>query len=386
MKIGIITLPLHANYGGNLQCYALQTILKQMGHEATNVNIQYPRAHLTLKERPKLYWNRLKNKINGDKIGGIIFYEEKERWFKSVYNKYATRFIKQNITLTDKIYVNKNDFIELASMNFDAFIAGSDQIWRIPYTFPSIKPYFLHFLKNSPIKRFSYAASFGTDEREFSEEQQSACGSLIQQFQAVSVREDSAINMIKNTYQWKCKNPVQVLDPTLLLDKSHYLKLISKHNTTANNGELFYYILDSTPEKQDVIDQISQTMCLKPYTVYSPGFNMTDKKAPKAMPPVEQWLRAFNDARFIVTDSYHGCIFAIIFNKPFLAYGNIERGLTRFKSLLKIFNLENRLITTNNITQESYQAPIDWDFVNQNLVQWRKHSMEFLNKNLNNTE
>lgn len=382
MKIGIITLPLHTNYGGNLQCYALQTILKQMGHIAINVNIQYPKAHLSLKERPKLYWKRLKNKLKGDKIGGIIFYEEKEAYFKYAYSKYANRFIKHHITLTDKIYVEEDDFKELSLMDFDLFIAGSDQIWRIPYTYPSIKPYFLHFLENSNIKRFAYAASFGTDEHEFTNKQCSICNTLIQQFEAISVREESAIKLIKDIYQWKCMNPTLVLDPTLLLDRSHYLKLITNTHTKPNTGKLFYYILDPTNQKTNFIDQISQAISMKPFTVYSSGYNITDKRPPKAMPPIEQWLQAFNDAEYIITDSYHGCIFAIIFNKPFIAYGNIERGLARFTSLLKLFNLENRLITTNDIPQSVYQDKIDWDFVNTNLTRWREYSLDFLKQNL----
>lgn len=383
MKIGIITLPLHTNYGGNLQCYALQTVLNQLGHNAININIQYPRAHLTLRERPSLYWKRLKNKLKGDKIGGIIFYEEKELYFKNRYNKYATRFINEYIKLTDKIYVNENDFKNLLSMDFDLFVAGSDQIWRIPYTYPSIKPYFLHFLENSGIKRFAYAASFGTDEQEFSENQQYICNSLIQQFQSVSIREESAINLIKEIYHWECQDPVLVLDPTFLLNKSHYQRLISETHTRKSTGELFYYLLDPTPQKEDYVNQISKSMHMKPYTVYSPGFNMTDKRPPKPMPPVEQWLRAFNDAQFIITDSYHGCIFAIIFNKPFIAYGNNKRGLTRFTSLLKLFNLENRLITNNGSPENIFKVEIDWDNVNMSLDKWRKHSMDFLKQNLN---
>jgi hypothetical protein len=98
--------------------------------------------------------------------------------------------------------------------------------------------------------------------------------------------------------------------------------------------------------------------------------------------PVEVWLQGFADAEFVVTDSFHACVFAILFNKPFIAYLNPERGGTRFESLLAKFNLLNRLLTTSDAFCPDELPPIDWADVNNRLCELRKSSMEFLRQSL----
>jgi len=101
------------------------------------------------------------------------------------------------------------------------------------------------------------------------------------------------------------------------------------------------------------------------------------------LPPVTQWLQSFMDAKFIVTDSFHGCVFSIIFNKPFIAIGNEGRGLTRFISLLKVFKLENRLmLKSSELTDTLIFSDINWDQVNEIIKLEQARSTEFLNKNL----
>ena len=99
-------------------------------------------------------------------------------------------------------------------------------------------------------------------------------------------------------------------------------------------------------------------------------------------PSVTAWLRAFMDAEMVITDSFHGWVFSIIFNKPFWVIGNEERGLARFNSLLSMFELRNRLIKADRIPSD-LSVPIDWNKVNATRKYWQEKSSNFLKTHLN---
>lgn len=359
MKIAILTLPLHSNYGGIIQNYALQTVLEKMGHEVYTINLNKPKAKINLAKAPLIISKRLIKKILGRK-DGIIFLERKRNKDELVIKKYLNRFINNKIHLTEPFYLKK-DLQRINHMGFDSIIVGSDQVWRIPYAYPDIQTYFLDFVKNKNILKIAYSASFGTDKIEFSEAQIKECGKLIKDFKRISVREDSALDLINNKYKWECKyKPIQTLDPTMLLTKEEYINLSSDYQNKLD-GELFYYILDMTEDKKKVLDQMSKDLGYKPFTVKSISDNWFDDIQKQIVPPIELWLQAFNKAKYIFTDSFHGCVFSIIFNKDFVAYGNKERGLSRFDSLIRMFNIKDRFI----YKYEDYSSSLI-----QNLINW----------------
>lgn len=377
MKIAILTLPLHSNYGGIIQNYALQTVLEKMGHEVYTINVNKPKAKINLAKAPLIISKRLIKKILGRK-DGIIFLERKRNKDELVIKKYLNRFINNKIHLTEPFYLKK-DLQRINHMGFDSIIVGSDQVWRIPYAYPNIQTYFLDFIKNKNIKKIAYSASFGTDEIEFSENQIKECGKLINNFESVSVREKSALDLINNKYRWKCKHaPIQTLDPTMLLSQEEYISLSSDYKDILD-GELFYYILDMTEDKKKVLEQISKDLDYKPFTVKSISDNWFDDVEKQVVPPIEIWLQAFNKAKYIFTDSFHGCVFSIIFNKNFVVYGNEERGLSRFKSLLSLFNIENTLIQSSNDIQKGYQE-FNWKNINMILEKLKKQDIQYLNQ------
>ena len=135
-----------------------------------------------------------------------------------------------------------------------------------------------------------------------------------------------------------------------------------------------------TEEKQRLVDKISKEKNLIPLVVNSKVENLQAELNERIQPPVENWIQGFCDADFVITDSFHACAFSIIFNKPFIVYGNASRGLARFKSLLSIFNLSNRFITSTN----DYKAmpDINFDEVNRIMNKYREKSMSFLSKML----
>ena len=109
--------------------------------------------------------------------------------------------------------------------------------------------------------------------------------------------------------------------------------------------------------------------------------NLRDRLEDCVFPSVTAWLRAFMDADMVITDSFHGCVFSIIFNKPFWVIGNEGRGMVCFESLLSLYDLQDRLIK-NNIVPIDVKIPIDWSRVNAIKNEWQQRSMNFLKYNL----
>ncbi|MCL8000725.1 polysaccharide pyruvyl transferase family protein, partial [Brucella sp. 21LCYQ03] len=218
---------------------------------------------------------------------------------------------------------------------------GSDQVWRPRYT-PNIFDYFLGFLSTeSSTRRIAYAASFGTDEWTFNDQETIGCGGLLQKFNHVGVREDSGVILCQNKFS---TSATHVLDPTMLIEESYYTKLFTPSNPDKLGKKLLVYVLDENEDKTRVINHIAETYSLEVSRVNSEIENKSIPLKNRVAPPTEEWVKGFYEASFVVADSFHACAFAIIFNKPFVIYGNPKRGLTRFTSLLKMFELEDRLI------------------------------------------
>lgn len=374
MKIGILTLPLHTNYGGILQAYALQTVLENMGHEV--VVLDTPNRKRILK------WNYpleiLKRSISKILLRRPIkvFYEQ---WFNKTYP-----IISRNTQSFITTYIHRLEIKGLKSLvadSFDALVVGSDQVWRPVYFTQmydtSITDAYLAFARNWKIKRISYAASFGTDNWEYSEEQTKACAGFIKMFNFVSTRESSGVELCKKHFG---VDATQVLDPTMLLKKENYIKLINNSLTPKSKGNMLCYILDETKEKTDVIDLVAKSKNLTPFKVNSKVGDITLHAEKRVQPSVETWLRGFYDADFVVTDSFHACVFSILFQKPFIVVGNKKRGLSRFHSLLATYGLEKCLASGPETVKFT---TIDWEKVSTILNDKRHDSLTFLKNALN---
>lgn len=378
MKIAIMTLRLHANYGGILQCYALQNMLKQLGHEVEVLDIRIPEERLSNKKKIKYYTKRLYERIFLKKKIPI-FLEEKINSSRIIREQNTRKFITDNITLSKKKYIYKEDFINTDFSNYDAIVVGSDQVWRPSYSWPSLYSFFLDFAKNTKLKKVAYAASFGTNKAEYTPEQIYNCKKLIKNFTAVSVRENSAIYLIKEIYKWDYQNVAHVLDPTLLLDKNIYIQLFN--NNIQKQKYIFSYILDKKEDITNLEKIILSKFNLPIKTISLEEDNLLN---PIILPKVEEWLEHIFNAEFIITDSFHGCVFSIIFNKPFIVIANQARGYDRFASLLQLFNLEKRIIdkSQSSLEQSLLDFNINWQNVNNILKNERKKSIDFIIKSL----
>lgn len=387
MKIGIVTLPLHLNYGGYLQNYALQVVLKRLGHIPLTLN-QRPKRK-TLKERiSTVYLPNIKT------IAMMVLGKRKGRFFKHLHgNDLKSILWKNSLYFLDKYIEHtqslrpKKDFKNICDKyNLSALIVGSDQVWRPRYV-ECLDINYLAFNNRRELKKLSYAASFGTDKWEYGEQETLSCQKYLESFSLITVREKSAVDLCKKYFE---QNSYQVLDPTLLLAKEDYQKLIEDENEPPSRGSLFCYVLDETTPKRKLIETIENKTGLKSFSVnigknpvnYSKTYILNHLEVFQN-PPVTKWLRGFMDADMVVTDSFHAVAFSVIFNKPFWVVGNKSRGLSRFNSILEMFHLENRLIDENVIeSPHDWNSSIDWVEVNNIRKEKIEESIEFLRKGL----
>ncbi|WP_321369262.1 polysaccharide pyruvyl transferase family protein [uncultured Draconibacterium sp.] len=368
MKIGIYTLPLHTNYGGILQAYALQKVLKNLGHDAWLINRPKTFKIFWIKA-PLIYLKRMIKKYILLENGTKIFLEQHRKREYEIISVNTQKFINEYIQPSLNIVSLK----KIPNNIFEVIVVGSDQIWRPKYNKPKIENSFLDFAKKQKrLKRIAYAASFGTSIWEYNRTQTERCKSLISKFDAVSVREDSGIELCKTYFNIDAD---LVADPTMLLSKSDYIKIANTYKKDIN-GELFVYILDTGKEKEKVIEYMSKNCNMIPFTTSTDNSNVEIEK--RITSPIEYWLKSFYYSKFIITDSFHACVFSIIFNKPFYTIANQDRGSARFFSLLKLFQLEHRLIKTVDEIDFDKAFSINWDRTNEILNQQKELSIRFL--------
>lgn len=335
MKIALLNLPFDSNYGGNLQRYALVKILQDMGAEVEHIFIMY-RPILKWYKKPIAIVTRSIRRFLG-KYNGPVFWEK--AYWRKYLNMYqdALAFYNKYIPHTALI-TKKSKLKDLPT--YDAYIVGSDQVWRkkIASAF-GLSTFFFDFLNDSKAPRYAYAVSLGTEENELNNEEIKELASLYTKFANVSVRESSGLNLL-DSYGWNTPQPCLCLDPTLLLKAKDYNALIDAAETKPCDGNLFCYILDKTPETDALVIEESKKRNLRPFeqSLGQDGKSMT----------IEQWLRCFRDSDFIITDSYHGTVFSIIYKKPHITLKNNFRGNTRLEELDRIFHSCEELDYENN--------------------------------------
>ena len=198
-------------------------------------------------------------------------------------------------------------------------------------------------------------------------------------FDGVSVREDSAVKLCKEHLHCEA---VHVLDPTLLLSAEDYVALFSDKLSEPSRGQLLTYILDETPEKNHIIQKLAGHYHYQPYRANS---RFEDGDAPleeRVQPSVEQWLKDFYDAKFVVTDSFHATVFSILFGKPFIVIANKARGLSRIESLLKMFGLEKHIVYGEAELDVSLDYALNRQQLQARLQTWREESLGFLRNSL----
>lgn len=372
MRIGILTLPLHTNYGGILQAYALQTVLERLGHEVVVIDISRKHSlpfHKALLAYPKRTISRY---VLGRKF--VMVRAEK-------YANYVDRVKRRNTQMFINKYVHCLEIKTVAQLNekdYDAIVVGSDQIWRPQYA-PGIEHSYLDFAEDWNIKRIAYAPSFGVDNWEYNELQTEHCKKLLEKFDAVSVREKSGVELCR---KYLYHDALWVLDPTMLLQADDYIKLFDSIGKTERKEEIiFNYVLDPTEETESLTRWLASALGLKVIRANSRAEDSTAPLEERIQPPVEQWLKDLANAKFVITDSFHACVFSILFKKQFLVVANSYRGVARIDSLLGYLGLKNRIV--RDAPMVNMLVDIDYDVVYKKLDAMRERSMDFLENALN---
>ena len=377
MRIAILTQPLRYNFGGILQNYALQTVLRRMGHNV--VTLDPHRYHYKWWQYPILILRHTITRYIRRYRKVPIFAE----WFRDkeirMLGTNTFRFINQNICRKEYWDLAK----DVKEQDYDAFIVGSDQTWRWEYNrgMTKLTNMFLDFTKGWKVKRIAYAASFGINDWEGDAEITNACSDAIKDFDLVTVRESSGIDICNNIFNVKAH---LVLDPTLLLTKEDYMKLVERgKKLDVKDGDLYLYLLDENEKNMNLANTISEEMGLKPYTYTSRAcdFHGVHTIEERTQPPIELWLKGFDQAKIVLTDSFHACVFSIIFRKQFYLYVNKDRGMERYTSLFNILGINNRIVYS--LEDVKNLKPIDYNTVYKRLKYCQDESYTLLGKALN---
>lgn len=376
MKVAVVTLPLHTNYGGLLQAFALKKCLNDMGHEATVLDLEDKMPGPAMIKAPFVYGRRALTRLLKGAAAPEVFRERRFRKELPVVGVNTNEFIKSYIS--PRVL---RSYSQVGAGEYDAFVVGSDQVWR-PRYFPRVENAFLAFAKGWDVKRVAYAASFGTDDLEYDPEKLQECADLLSAFNAVSVREESGVRMCSEWFDRD--DAVHVLDPVMLLDVKEYISMASSAEAHPAKGKMVTYILDGSAHKQSVVDFMSR---VGGFEVHDVSVNPYDRSVPvedRVVPSLEQWLAGFADADFVVTDSFHGCVLSILMHKRFVAVGNTSRGLARLQSLTEMFGLDQRLVQGIDPEDDGvfFLSEPEWDHVDAVLTAKRTECLEFLKNNL----
>jgi len=349
-KVGVLTLHYGLNYGGVLQTYATMQTLKSLGYEPVLID-------------------RLPDKFS--RLYPLV------RKYGHPFTQRAFHLFRKNeLQPISRPLFSSQELTELLEDDFYGIVVGSDQVWR-KEVFSVGGDYFLIKQRDLQIKKVAFAASTGVGYWQYDKLETDDITKSLKQFTGLSCREAESVPLFKMNCGLDVKN---ILDPTLIADPQIYQDLCAKAKVSAK-GKLVTYMLDWNKEKKSIVSQASEQSGLEVQHILP-----LDKKRKGRIsrfvyqdPSVYDWVNQIVTADFVVTDSFHGMVFCIIFNKQFVVIGNPERGMARFSSLLNQFGISNRLTERElvNISQL-----ICYDGVNSKLLKYRTEGINFLNNSL----
>ncbi len=331
------------NYGSELTYYALYKVICELGYDPLMV------------ERPK-------NAVWAPNESPVLFRE-------SPYSEDSVH----------PLYPDKVSMYEL-NEKCGTFIVGSDQIWHRNLYNDFGKVAFLDYIYNDK-KKIAYASSFGREYWTGNAVEAQEVSFYLKNFDYISVREQSGVQVCKKYFDVKAQ---WVLDPVFLCNKENYRKLAEQANGDHAEKYIGGYILDIDDKKLNIIQNLRESLNL-PCTILTDAFrdslieneNIDIQKNRYC----EDWIENIMNSTFVITDSFHGMCFSIIFNKPFIVICNEERGKIRFTDLLGKLDLLDRLIT-ENVEKERIDlliwTPIDYSHVNQILKEKKVYSLQWL--------
>lgn len=363
-RIGILTINVNLmNYGNRLQNYALQEVLRKLGHDALTVDYtpSYPSSSFSYstsvqKKSSRFFPLRM---IPGKAVRLIVRFMNRYAYRRKIES--FNDFVRNKIKWTNEKYGFDSDFSAL-NEEFDYMIAGSDQVWN-PYWEGTQPVYFMEFVP--PEKRIAYAASFGVSE--IPDDMRERYRAYMKQIPRISCREDTGCDIVENLTG---RRPEHVLDPVFLLSKDEWSAMEKEPSRSYSFGSsyvLVYFLGGISESANERIKSLKNAVYLDRREKFNPIF---------ASP--EEFLFLVNHAEMIITDSFHGCVFSLIFNKPFAYFDREVSGGNRDMSsrLSSLSRLIQCRISEHGITSYDYPA------INQILAREKIKSMNFLESSL----
>lgn len=361
MKIGIVNFHFAHNYGAMLQAYALQESLKELGNESIIIDFK-PKEIMDGYE----IWTvkKIKN------IKSFLWTIKNYKRLKLKYDLFED-FKKKYMNLTNETY-KRIDSNTLNKYKFDAFVCGSDQIWNMDLNC-ELKEYILSFSKDIKVKKISYAASIGSNK--IKKEHVKIMKEDLESFNSVSVREDDAVKLINDNFNLKCE---QVLDPVFLLAKEEWQK-VSINVDLEEEKYILLYGLEENDVFENILSLLKNETNFKIINI-SPNKSKSeyvDKNLFKVGP--REFIGLISKAEIVVTNSFHGTCFSIIFGKKFLTIGHSELN-SRMESILRVMNLESHMISSEvkSIENLNYIINDNLDSIQERLIKEINKSKMFL--------
>lgn len=385
MRIGIVTFYRgNHNYGGILQAFALQKYLEQSGYEALQIGLDYTDSN-SLSKIQKLF----KLLKMGDKAIPVLQEKIKNRRIQKatceIRRSIATGFEQFENVIPHTLKSYHAEEMKLLNDEFDAFICGSDQVWAPLsnewYTFPHTGSYFLGFTNK---KKISYAASFGISN--IPDDYLKAVAPYLEKFDSISVREASVVPILKDRLH---RDIDVVVDPTLLYTGAEWVEMFQIEQSPKN--VIFSYILGNSSENRDIVKSCARDMSLKLDTVpfigdFTPeDFSFGDEQLIGITP--EAFLSNIYNAAYIVTDSFHCAVFAILFKKQFAVLkrsnDNTKGEMNgRLYDLLRSIGLENRVCNEKKSLFAILKTEISYKNIDSKLNCDRVRSQNWLKQQL----
>ncbi len=364
---GIVTL-YDDNYGTCLQAYALYAKIKELGYMPTI--IRYVRSEKTANTKKGTIGKI--SKVLETSPRNLVNYILSYRMIcdrKAGFEKFRQQFLNFSKAVSYRYAIDDG-----ICKVFDGYICGSDMIWSEEF----VKDWDYFFLQFAPEqKRIAYAPSFGNNV--ISLENQELCGRMLSGIRHLSCREETGAAMVKQQFGADAR---QVLDPTLLMNKEEWNQILEKKERAIQEKYTLTYVFGGlSGARERIVSQIKE-MKMGMYKVIPMNRNQNKKDACKGILGPEEFLHLYKDAEFIVTDTFHGMIFALIYEKPFIVLeredgGHWAKYSDRMTSTLKMLGLEERYLSSRSTIPNRFKE-LDYSGIRQTIQQKRKESMEYL--------
>lgn len=351
MRVGILTFPNSPSFGATLQMHALYRALQNLGCEVEIVN--YRNTFMSKKKHIRKT-GRMKDYINS------VF---------DIPRKIRFRDFERQLSFFPKRILGEKDDLKQIADRYDYLICGSDQVWNPKVTGEDLN-YFFSFCEEDA-KKISYAASFGVNE--LSGDYALRVKEQLEKFHCISVREEQGVRIVSSLLHEEC---ALVLDPTMLISSDEWRSCEQKPAGLPSRY-IAKFIFNYRGDVEDEIRTLEKQTGLPVLTVGGTllsklkGGNFTGSIGPR------EWLYILDHADYVVTDSFHGAAFSILFHKNLLV-SLASATNSRLKTLLHTFDLDNRIIGGVSVNDR-----IDYEHVQAIMNKNKVHSLDFLKKALN---